>query len=229
MRTLLKFFRWFGAQRSQGLQYIGSALWKPYRKVIAKKAGQAVHVLDRFPILSHLGKALDEVRAQEARALKAKGYEPVLTQTRRLLLKRPENLTRKQEIKRADLLPYNLRSVRAYLLREAFPFFRGSLSPYRAGRFLDRWGTRTMRSKIGPMKKVARMLCAHHTLLLNGFHAKGRLSSGVVEGSNTKTKLTPRKSFGFRTYHGAEIALCPVLGALPEPEFTRGFCRGPLV
>jgi transposase len=111
VKTLLKFFRWFGAERSQGLQYICSDMWKPYLKVIAKKAGQAVHVLDRFHIMAHLGKALDEVRAQEARALKAKGYEPVLTKTRWLLLKRPENLTQKQEIKLADLLQYNLRSV----------------------------------------------------------------------------------------------------------------------
>jgi transposase len=130
VKTLLKFFRWFGAQRSGELRYICSDLWKPHLNVIAKKAGQAVHVLDRFHIMAHLGKALDEVRAQEARALKAKGYEPVLTKTRSLLLKRPENLTRKQEIKRADQLQYNLRSVRAYLLKEEFQFFWSYLSPY---------------------------------------------------------------------------------------------------
>ncbi len=65
---------------------------------------------------------------------------------------------------------------------------------------------------------------AHRALLLNGFRAKGRLSSGVVEGFNTKAKLTSGKSFGFRTYHGAETALYPVLGALPEPESTHRFC-----
>jgi transposase len=46
----------------------------------------------------------------------------------------------------------------------------------------------------------------------------------VVEGFNTKAKLTSRKSFGFRTYHGAETALYHALGALPEPEFTHKFC-----
>ncbi len=65
---------------------------------------------------------------------------------------------------------------------------------------------------------------AYRALLLNGFRAKGQFSSGVVEGFNTKAKLTSRKSFGFRTYHAMEIALYPVLGALPEPEFTHGFC-----
>ena len=68
------------------------------------------------------------------------------------------------------------------------------------------------------------MLRAHRALLLNGFRAKGHLSSGVVEGFNIKAKLTSGKSFGFRTYHGAGIALYPVLGALPEPESIHRFC-----
>lgn len=224
VKTLLGFFRWFGATRSRELKYICSDMWKPYLKVIAKKAGQAVHVLDRFHIMTYFSKALDEVRAGETRALKAKGYEPVLTKSRWLLLKRPENLSEQQDVRLAELLQYNLKSVRAYLLKEEFQFFWSYVSPYWAGRFLDRWCTKTMRSQIEPMKKVASMLRRHRPLLLNWFRAKGQLSSGVVEGLNGKAKLTSRKSFGFRTYHGAEIALYHTLGALPEPEFTHRFC-----
>ena len=123
VRTLLKFFRWFGKERSQSLRFICSDMWQPYLKVIARKAGQAIHVLDRFHIMAHLSKAIDEVRAQEAKALKAQGYEPVLTKTRWLLLKRPENLTEHQEARLAELLQYNLKSVRSYLLKEEFQFF----------------------------------------------------------------------------------------------------------
>lgn len=224
VKTLLGFFRWFGTERSAGLKYICSDMWKPYLKVIAKKAGQAVHVLDRFHIMAHFSKALDEVRASEVKALKAKGYEPVLSKARWLLLKRPENLTEKQETRLAELLQYNLKSIRAYLLKEQFQLFWGYVSPYWAGQFLERWCTKTMRSKIDPMKRVARMLRTHRALLLNWFRAKGQLSSGVVEGFNAKAKLTSRKSFGFRTFHGAEIALYHALGALPEPEFTHRFC-----
>jgi transposase len=88
--------------------------------VIAKKAGGALNILDRFHIFAHIGKAIDEVRVQEAKELKEKGYEPILTKTRWLLLKRPENLTKKQEIKLADLLQYNLKLIRSYLLKEEF-------------------------------------------------------------------------------------------------------------
>ncbi len=195
-------------------------MWKPYLKVVAKKAGQAVHILDRFHIMAYLSKAIDEVRAQEVKELKEKGCEPVLTKARRLLLKRPENLTEKQEARLADLVQYNLKSIRSYLLKEEFQFPWSYSSPYWAGEFLDKWCTRTMRSKIEPMKRVAKMLRRHRPLLLNWFRAKGQLSSAVVEGFNNKAKLTTRKAFGFRTYHAMEVALYHTLGALPEPDFT---------
>jgi len=124
----------------------------------------------------------------------------------------------------AELLHYNLRSVRAYLLKEDFQFFWDYISPYWAGQFLDRWCTRTMRSRLEPMKKVARMLRRHRPLLLNWFRAKGAFSNATVEGFNTKAKLTLRKSYGFRTYRAMEIALYHTLGALPEPKLTHRFC-----
>jgi transposase len=224
VKTLLGFFRWFGTERSAGIRFICSDMWRPYLTVIAKKAAAAIHVLDRFHIMAKMSKALDEVRAQESRALAAKGYEPVLKRTRWLLLKRPENLSEQQEPKLAELLQYNLRSVRAYLLKEDFQFFWDYVSPYWAGQFLDRWCTRTMRSKIEPMKRMARSLRAHRPLLLNWFRAKGAVSAATVEGFNNKAKLTLRKSYGFRTYRAMEIALYHALGALPEPRVTHRFC-----
>lgn len=139
------------------------------------------------------------MRAGKARQLKAKGYEPVLTNSRWLLLKRPENLTDKQEVRLAELLQYNFRSIRAYWLKEEFQLFWSYVSPYWAARFLDRWCTKTMRSEIEPTKKVARLLRTHQALLLNWFQAKGQVSRALVEGFNAKAKLTSRKSFGFRT------------------------------
>jgi len=221
--TLHGFFDWLG-ERVTALRFVCSDMWKPYLRVVAKKAGHALHILDRFHIMSHMSKAIDEVRAKEARDLKAHGYAPVLKHTRWLLLKRPENLTEKQEPRLAELLRYNLRSVRSYLLREDFQFFWTYVSPTWAGRFLDRWCTRTLRSQIEPMKKVARMLRSHRELLLNWFRAKGTISNGTVEGFNNKAKLTTRRAFGFRTYRAVEIALYHTLGALPEPETTHRFC-----
>ena len=58
-----------------------------------------------------------------------------------------------------------------------------------------------MRSRIEPMKKIARTLRSHRALILNYFRAKKAFSSGIVEGLNNKAKLTMRKSYGFRASH----------------------------
>ncbi len=80
--TLEKFFAMFGAERTAQLEFICSDMWRPYLQVIAAYASQAVHILDRFHIMAKLNKAIDEVRAQEARELSAEGEEPLLKHTR---------------------------------------------------------------------------------------------------------------------------------------------------
>lgn len=223
-RTFLRFFRMLGKGRSAAIEFVCSDMWQPYLKVIAKEAGQAVHVLDRYHIMAKMNKAIDEVRAAEAKALKREGQQPVLKHARWCLLKRRENLTDRQAVKLSELLKLNLKAVRAYLLREDFQQFWEYRSPYWAGRFPKQWTTRTMRSKIEPMKKVARSLRSHEALILNWSRAKGTMSSGVVEGLNNKVKLTMRKSYGFRTGGAIEVALYHSLGKLPEPESTHRFC-----
>lgn len=223
-KTLREFFEWFGETRSSELRFVCSDMWKPYLRVIARNAAQAVHILDRFHIMSHMSKAIDEVRAKEVKELKAKGKKPVLTATRWCLLKRPENLTENQEIKLKELLRCNLKTVRAYLLKEDFQWFWQYVSPAWAGKFLDAWCKRTMRSRLKPMKKMAKMLRAHRHLLLNWFRAKGCVALGAVEGFNNKARVTTKRSYGFRSYDLLRLALYQSLGDLPEPEVTHKFC-----
>lgn len=222
-KTLLRFFKWFGEERSAQLEFVCSDMWKGYLGVIAKKATNAIHILDRFHIVARINKAIDKVRASEAKELEAKGLEPVLKGSRWWFLKHPENLTEKQEPSLANVLQYNLKTIRSYLLKEDFQFFWEYTYPKNAGKFLERWCTRAMRSRIVPMQKVAKMLRNHKELILNYFRARKEFSSGVVEGLNNKAKVTMRNAYGFRTYKVAEIALYHTLGVLPEPKTTHRF------
>jgi len=199
-------------------------MWRPYLKVIAKKAGQAIHILDRFHIVAKLNKALDEIRAAEARQMARDGYEAILKRSRWCFLKREKNLTDKQRTKLDDVLQYDLKSVRGYLLKQAFQCLWEYTSPYWAGRFLDIWVKRAMRSRLEPIKKVARSIRGHRELILNWFKAKKEFNSGIVEGLNYKIKLTIRKAYGYRELKVAEIAIYHALGKLPEPELTHRFC-----
>jgi transposase len=217
------FFTTIGDEVASKIVFVCSDMWEPYLKVIREKCSDALHILDRFHIVAKMNQALDDVRADEARRMKQEGFHPVLKKSRWLLLKRQENLTGKQRFRLRDLLRYNLKSVRAYLLKEAFQQLWDYNSPAWAGKFLDEWCRHVMRSRIEPMKKIARTLRRHRELILNYFHAQKLLSSGVVEGLNNKAKVTMRRSYGFRTFRALELALYHTLGKLPEPESTHEF------
>jgi transposase len=223
VKPLLKFFRWLGRERAARVQFVCSDMWKPYLKVIAKKIPQAIHILDRFHIMTHLSKAIDRVRASEAREMKRRGLEPILKRSRWCLLKRVTNLTLAQVAKLDDLLQYNLKTVKAYLMKEEFQLFWEYVSPWWAGRFLDAWCRRAMYSRIEPIKEVARMLRGHRELILNWFRARKEFSCGVVEGLNNKAKLTTRMAYGYGSFRTLEIVLYHRLGDLPEPGFTHRF------
>jgi transposase len=151
------------------------------------------------------------------------GYPPLLKKSRWCVLKRKQNLTPQQKFRLRDLLRDNLQTVRAYLLKAGFQQFWEYNPPTWAGMFLDFWCYQTMRSRIEPMKKMARTLHTHRALLLNYFKARKQFSSGVIEGLNNKAKVTMRRSYGFRTFRILELALYPSLGKLPEPELTHEF------
>ena len=218
-----KFFALIGEQLAGKIEFVCSDMWRPYLEVIARHCPQALNILDRFHMVAKLNKALDEVRAGEARRMVREGYEPVLKKKRWCPPKRPENLTDKQRLSLRELLAYNLKSVRAYLLKEEFQLFWEYDSPAWAAKFLDAWCKRAMRSRIEPVKRFARTVRTHRELLLNYFRAKKQFSSGVIEGLNNKAKVTLRKAYGYRTFRIAELSLYHVLGRLPEPKLAHRF------
>src|SRR5215469_14592484 len=84
----------------------------------------------------------------------------LLKKSRWLLLRRSENLKEEQQFPLRDFLRYNLKTVRGYLLKEAFQQLWEYDSPAWAGKFLEDWRRQTMRSRIEPVK-INRPLPAH--------------------------------------------------------------------
>jgi hypothetical protein len=177
----------------------------------------ALHIAKKF------GEALDKVRAEETRQMYKDGYESVLKNSRWSILKGRSNLTTHQTVKLRELLRYNLKTTKAYLMREDFNRFWSYTSPTWASKFLREWCIRAGRSRIEPIQKIDKTLRKHEPLLLNWFESQG-LSSGVVEGFNNKAKLTMRKAYGFKDVETISIALYHQLGNLPEPKRTHKFC-----
>ena len=222
-KTINEFFHWFGEERSLSLKFICSDMWRPYLKAISKYAKNGLNILDRFHIAQKLNEAIDKVRANETKSLLAKGKNLILKHSRWALLKNPENLTDKQKVKLKDLLACNLKTIRAYLLKEDFKNFWDYTSATWAGKFLDAWCTQVMRSKLEPMKKVAKTIRSHKQLILNWFEAKNVISLGAVEGQNNKAKVVIRKSYGFKTAEILKITLYHKLGKLPVHDLAHRY------
>ena len=226
-KTLRRGLAALGDEVVSNLRFVCSDMWRPYLNVIAEKAGQALHVLDRFHITMHLNQAVDQVRRAESGRLRASASAQAdrLKNMRWKLLRRGSRVRGKARQQLHALAASKLATARAWLLKETFqPFWRYRSTTW-AGYFLSVWTERALRSRLEPMKKVARMLRSHEDLLMNWFRAKGEISSGAVEGLNNKIRVVTRRSYGFRTYKAMEIALYHNLGRLPEPnESTHNFC-----
>jgi transposase len=221
--SLRGFFGWFGESRTEGLRFICSDLWKPYLNVIRERAKEALHIADRFHVMVNINKGLDEVRKEEGRRLKEEGQEVELKESRWCILKRVEHLTERQAIRLQELLKLNLKTVRAYLMKEDFQRFWEYRAPGWARKFLEEWCTRAMRSRIRPMQKVARTLKKHQALLINWFKAEGEYSCGIVEGLNNKCKTSIKIAYGYRHVETLELVLYHTLGRLPVPPLTHKF------
>ena len=224
IKTLMRCFRDIGPDACANIRFVCSDMWKAYLKVIAKRLPQAIHVLDKFHIVAHLHKAVDEVRREESARLVKDGYEPILKKSKYCFLKRPDNLTPNQELKLSQLLQYNLKSVRAYLLKESFRALWEYESVRWAQWYWKKWSARAMRSQLEPIKKFVRTMRNHEGLIFNYWKAKKAFNSGVVEGLNRKVNVATRKAYGYRSEEIYRIALFHTLGDLPEPPTTHKFC-----
>ena len=186
-----------GPQLVGGLRFVCSDMWKPYLTVIAKMAGHALHVVGRSHVGMNLNHAVDQVRRAESARVRGQPIAARLKKLRWQLLRRGSRVRGRARIKLRALVASKLATGGAWSLKEAFQHFWSYRSVHWAGGFLDYWCERAMRSRLEPMKKIARMLRSHEELLLNWFRARGEISSGAVEGLNKKVRVVTRRSYGF--------------------------------
>jgi transposase len=207
-----------------GVKVVCSDMWKPFLKVVAAMCQNAINVLDPFHIAKHLNEAVDQVRRGEQSRLRTKEERARAKGGRFLLLKRSTRVRGKARAKLNAVLASLGATSRAWELKESFRRFWLYRSPTWAAAYLKAWTTRAMRSKLEPMKKVARMLRAHEELLLNYFHAKRQYNSGVVEGLNNKARVSLAHGYGHRSSEILKLVLYHALGKLPEPPCPHKFC-----
>ena len=154
------FFKALGEKKSARIELAAMDMWKAFRNSVMKNAPNARIIYDKFHIMRHLSKALDEVRRSEYKRLSGKDRSYIKGQ-RYTLLSRRKNLSLNGRRALKKLLEANRRLNTAYLLKETF----GQLWDYRTERgaraFFERWQDSLKWQRLQPYRKFAELIESH--------------------------------------------------------------------
>jgi transposase len=194
--TLDEFFRaeLSALQRSR-IQAACVDMWDPFKASILKWAPECRIVYDKFHIMQHAGKAVDEVRRTEF-FRKGGGMRGLVKGKRWLLLSRWVNLDIRRRQLLNELFRLNRRMMKAYLLKESLD----RLWTYRyegaALRYLNHWIDQLRWQRLEPFRKLAEMLLSHLDGILN--YCRMPVRFGVVEAVNGNIKMLLRRGRGYK-------------------------------
>jgi transposase len=192
-----EFFNFIGKTKSKHVKLAAMDMWKAFRNSTLKNAPDALIIYDKFHIMSHLSKALDQVRRAEYKRLSGKDRSYIKGQ-RYTLLSNKENLDLKGRRALKKLLAANSRLNTAYLLKEVF----GQLWDYKTARgaraFFERWKDSLKWKRLKPYVKFAAMVERHWDGIVSYCNPDNKVSLGLVEGVNNKIRVIQRKAYGYR-------------------------------
>ena len=152
---------------------------------------------DRFHIAKYLNEAVDQVRRQEHRQLKAEGDDR-LTGTRQTWLFHPENLSESKTGERDTLRKQSLQTFRAWGLKDYFRWFWTHADADSAKELLEDWYAWAIRSRLEPVKKMARMLSSRLDNIPTWF--RHPISNGPIDGFNSRIQSIKASARGFRNF-----------------------------
>ncbi len=158
----------------------------------------ATLVLDRFHVVKALNKAVDEVRKEQWRNACA-DERKALKGLRWLLFKHSSNRSKKDSRILNALRKGNRRIHRAWVLSDEFERFWDYKVEWAAKRFLKRWMTTALKSRIEPIRKFVRTIKKHIGRILPFIGS--RLTNAIGEGLNRIIKIVKNRASGFRTLH----------------------------
>jgi transposase len=179
-----------------GIRAVAMDMWEPFITSTwnyLPKAWTKI-VFDRFHIMKHMLEAVDDVRKAEHRRLQAEG-DNTLNRTKYLWLFSEENLPEKYAEKFALLKAMNLKTGRAWAIKESLRALWGYQRKGWAKRFWKKWYHWATHSRLKPVVKVARMLKRHLANVLT--FCDHRITNAASEGLNSKiqtVKKTPTVS-----------------------------------
>ena len=180
-----------------GVEAVGMDMWEPFVQStlahVPEANGKIVH--DPFHLVKGMNEAVNDVRKLEHRRLQAAG-DDLLKGTRQLWLYGLENVPPQRAQQFEEVWRINTQTSRAWRLKEVFRNFWLCDTVQEAQDYFQQWYSRAIRSRLGPVKKVARTCKSHLDHILTYF--THRLTNGPIEGLNNGIQGLIKKAFGYR-------------------------------
>lgn len=204
--SLEQYYQSLSKEQLDGIVAVAMDMWEPYVQATQAQVPDASEkiVYDRFHIMKHMTEAVDKVRLGEHRSLLAEGIE-WLKGTKHLWLYGHENVPERRRAEFDAVRGRNLRTSRSWAIKETLRRLWDYRSVGWARRFFDQWYGWAIRSRLEPVKKVARMLRVRLKNVLT--YCKHRITNGVAEGLNSKIMTMKRKACGFRNKDNFKTAI----------------------
>jgi transposase len=211
--SLRSFFRTRTLAQLRAIQAIAMDMHLPYIHATLEELPLAADkiVFDRFHIMQHMTEAVDKVRRQEHRKLLKEG-DARLTGTRFLWLHNQDNLSAQRRAELDSVFRLNLRTGRAWAIKECLRDLWHNATADAAKEFFRGWYGWAIRSRLEPVKKVARMI--HNRLDNVVSYCRHWITNSVSEGLNSKIMSIKRRAAGFRNRQNFKTVIYFYCGGL---------------
>ena len=207
------FLKAHGGRPTEQITEVCQDMSEAYLAGVLKHLQKAEITFDRYHIKQKLSEAIDAVRREEA-----KQHKGLLKNTRYLWLKRPANLTVKQQDWLDELLQQPLQTVQAYEQALRFDTFY-ELEADAAEEYLRRWIAEVKDTELQPLINFAEMLEEYWLGVIRWHHS--RLSNGLLEGLNSLIQAAKRRARGYRSARNYKAMIYLVAGKLnPGPQIA---------
>jgi len=204
--SLTAYFAAFDQEQRAQIEAISLDMWPAYINACKAQVPQAEDkmVFDRFHIMQHVGQGVDRVRKREHKVLLEQGDE-TLSRSKYLWLYSAENVPAAAQERFAQIRDGNLKTARAWALKESLREWWSYRSLGWAKRFWQRWYFWATHSRLQPMIDVAKLIARHLPNVLTYF--KHRITNAVAEGLNSKIATVQKRACGFRNRDHFKIAI----------------------
>lgn len=204
--SLGAYFDAFPREHREAIEAISLDMWPAYINACRDKVPGAdgKMVFDRFHIMRHVIDAVDKVRKQEHKSLMQAG-DATLAKSKYLWLTNPANMTEKARERFAELKSTELKTGRAWAIKESLRDLWSYTSTAWATKFWKRWYFWATHSRLAPMIAAAKLIARHLSNVLT--YCSHRITNAVAEGLNSKIATVQKRACGYRNPDNFKIAV----------------------